>query len=99
MRQRHARMRLTPHYSDGHHRQQTTTYDCSQSTFDSYRSTRRIDGTSDTRDQGNRAHSGNGWMGQWLQRLFTESEVANSSYHMPLLPQDDPPKAVQRYHS
>jgi hypothetical protein len=78
---------------DRYFRQQTTTDDYFRSTFDSHRSTQRIDGTGDTHYQGNRTLGGNGWQGHWTLRQFEEFEPEQGSDHMPLFPEDDRPNS------
>ncbi|HBJ38220.1 MAG TPA: hypothetical protein DDZ51_26395, partial [Planctomycetaceae bacterium] len=79
--------------SDGYFFQQTTTDDYFRSTFDSHRSTQRIDGTGDTHYQGNRTLSGNGWTSRWTLRQFAEFEPEQGSDHWPLSPEDDSPNS------
>jgi len=79
--------------SDGYHRYQSSTEDATRTTFDSIRSTQRIDGTGDTRYRGNRSLSGNGSHSHWYERIPTGDgfDVEQDSYHMELLPDDDRP--------
>jgi hypothetical protein len=79
--------------SDGYHRNQSSTEDETRTTFDSIRSTQRIDGTGDTRYRGNRSLSGNGHQSHWYERIPTGDgfDVEQDSYSMEPMPDDDRP--------
>ena len=81
------------HASDGYYLHETSTDDEIQTSFDSARSTRRIDGTSDRRYRGHRTLSGNGHNYHWyeLSPRNYGVEVNEGTYHVSLSTQDGRP--------
>jgi hypothetical protein len=83
------------HGSDGYYRYQTDTDDTLRTTFDSVHSVQRIDGSGDTRYQGNRGLAGDGWNSDWYEETPSGGgiEVSQGSYHLALTHDDDRPNA------
>jgi hypothetical protein len=83
------------HGSDGYYRYQSDTDDTLRTTFDSVHSVQRIDGSGDTRYQGNRGLAGDGWNSNWYEESPSGGgiEVSQGSYHLALTHDDDRPNA------
>ena len=83
------------HGSDGYYRYQTDTDDTLRTTFDSVHSVQRIDGSGDTRYQGNRGLAGDGWNSDWYEETPSGGgiEVSQGSYHLALTHDDERPNA------